>query len=720
MKKNYIFKLLFTLILCGCFSLTYAADWYISSTGNDTSGDGLAPGTAWASFTKAQTAASAGDVIHVSGLIDFSLEPGLVQPVGVAISKDLIIQGTSNTTDGFDGKNLTRFFANTTSNVTIRNLKLVNGFSGANNGGAILMNIGTKSLTCENVIFEGNKTGMNTAFPASNKTGGAVHFDNTNGATFKNCVFSNNEASKTGAIYITAWAASSTILFEACAFVGNTAKETFGGSALFIRSNTSANTTCNIINCTFKGNHVNSAASGGAIYVAKSPATTTVNIINCTISENTTVGTASHTAGFYYNTSDASADADVYIKNSIIEGNTAANGVPADFTIAAMSATSPDANTTGYVSIQNSLIGYVNNTSFVPAATNIISSQFGYLTSTSTTNDLKAALAPFNATTNTFALYTSSAAIGYGNSALLTSYSTTDQSGNVRTVGATNYAGAWESTALATTTPGAPTSIVATAGVSKITVTFLSGATGGSPITNYKYSIDGGANFTACSPADVASPIEITGLTNIAYTVILKAVNENGDGIASAESNSVTPVTVPDAPTSLIATPGNAQISVAFTEGASGSSPITNYKYSIDGGTVYTACEPAQTTSPIIISGLTNDVAYTIKLKAVNANGDGAASVESNSVTPSVSTGFSGTFNQSIKVFKNSNNQITVINSSVEKNGEITVCNAIGQLIASTTVNSEITTINSSLASGVYLVLVNISGNISSYKVIIN
>lgn len=715
MKKNYIFKLLFTLILCGCFSLTYAADWYISATGNDDTGDGLTPETAWASFTKAQTAATAGDIIHVSGLIDFSLEPGLVQPVGVAITKNITIQGTSNSTDGFDGKGLTRFLSNATFSLTLKNLKLVNGYSGAYNGGAIINTGGTGTVFCENVIFDGNKTAM----AASAKTGGAVHFDNVNGATFKKCVFSNNEASKTGAIYITSWAANSTILFEGCAFVGNVARETFGGSAIFIRSNTSANATCNIVNCTFKGNRVNTVATGGTIYVAKSPNTTNVNIINCTVSENTTAGTANHTAGVFFGTKDTAADANVYIKNCIVENNTAANGVPADLSIDAAGGTSPG-GTVGYIAIQNSIIGFVANPTFIPAGNVTSSAHYNYLTSTSTTNDLKAALAPFNATTNTFALYTSSAAIGYGNSALLTSYSTTDQSGNVRTVGATNYAGAWESTPLATTTPGAPTSVVATAGVSKITVTFLSGATGGSPITNYKYSIDGGTNFTACSPADVASPIEITGLTNIAYTVILKAVNENGDGIASAESNSVTPVTVPDAPTSLIATPGNAQISVAFTEGASGSSPITNYKYSIDGGTVYTACEPAQTTSPIIISGLTNDVAYTVKLKAVNANGDGAASAESNSVTPSVSTGFNGTFNQSIKVFKNSNNQITVINSSVEKSGVITVCNAVGQLIASTPVNSEITTINSSLASGVYLVLVNISGNISSYKVIIN
>ncbi|MCX6309366.1 MAG: T9SS type A sorting domain-containing protein [Bacteroidia bacterium] len=114
----------------------------------------------------------------------------------------------------------------------------------------------------------------------------------------------------------------------------------------------------------------------------------------------------------------------------------------------------------------------------------------------------------------------------------------------------------------------------------------------------------------------------------------LKAVNVNGDGAESAASNSVTPVTAPDAPTSLVATAGDTRISVAFTAGSPGSSPITNYKFSTDGGTTFTACAPAKTTSPIVLTALTNTTAYTIKLKAVNSYGDGTASGASNEVTP--------------------------------------------------------------------------------------
>jgi len=637
MFKNYFLKTVFTFLLCGFFSMSYAVviptptNWYISATGNDDTGDG-SMGNPWKSFSKAQTMATGGDVIKVSGMIDFSLEPGLVQPVGVAIAKNLTIQGTSNTADGFDGKGLTRFFSNSTFALTLKNLKLVNGYSGNNNGGAII-NTGTAgSLNCENVVFEGNKTGMNTTFAGANKTGGAIHFDNANGSTFKNCIFSNNEASKTGAIYITAWAANSTILFEGCVFVGNIAKESFGGSALFIRSNTSANTTLNMINCTVKGNRVlHTNSNGGAVFFgAKSPATTNVNIINCTISENTTAGSASNTAGMYFlNTTGGGCWGNLYIKNTIIENNTTTTGVYSDFAVGALSPTTAGGGSTlvpGYVKIENSIIGFVTNPSNIPAGNIIASTHFNYLTGTSTTNDFKAGLAPFNTTSNVFPLYVGSNAIGYGNSTFLTGLTpavTKDQLGNTRTVGATNYAGAWESTPVATTTPSAPTALVATAGDGQLSLAFKSAATGGSNVTNYKYSVNGGG---------------------------------------------------------------------------------------------YVALEPAATTSPITITGLTNNTEYTVKLIAVNANGDGAESVASNAVTPTGTTALENTF-ASIRIYKNTNNQLVIANSS-SKAAKVSIFNAVGQQIANRELQVS-ATIQQKLNAGVYVVMLTIEGKSTSNKIIL-
>ena len=91
-------------------------------------------------------------------------------------------------------------------------------------------------------------------------------------------------------------------------------------------------------------------------------------------------------------------------------------------------------------------------------------------------------------------------------------------------------------------------------------------------------------------------------------------------------------ISVPSTPTSLTSTAGNGTTDISFTAGSDGGSAITNYKYSTD-GTTYTALSPADTTSPVTISGLTNGTSYTIYLKAVNAIGDSVAS-SSVSVTP--------------------------------------------------------------------------------------
>ncbi len=181
-------------------------------------------------------------------------------------------------------------------------------------------------------------------------------------------------------------------------------------------------------------------------------------------------------------------------------------------------------------------------------------------------------------------------------------------------------------TATGATAPAAPTITGITPGDQQLSVAFTAGSTGGSAITNYKYSTDGGSNFTDVSPAATTSPILITGLTNgTAYNLQIKAVNAIGDGTATA-STSGTPRTTPSAPTITTITPGNELLSVAFTAGADGGSAITNYKYSIDNGANFITRSPASTASPLVISGLTNATAYDVKLLAINVAGDGAAS----------------------------------------------------------------------------------------------
>ncbi|MBP6459499.1 MAG: autotransporter-associated beta strand repeat-containing protein, partial [Crocinitomicaceae bacterium] len=96
--------------------------------------------------------------------------------------------------------------------------------------------------------------------------------------------------------------------------------------------------------------------------------------------------------------------------------------------------------------------------------------------------------------------------------------------------------------------------------------------------------------------------------------------------LAAGNSYAIYRSTVPASPTNLVATAGNAQISVAFTAGADGGSAITNYEYTINGGTTWAALNPAVTSSPVTIPGLTNGTAYTVSLRAVNSVGTSVAS----------------------------------------------------------------------------------------------
>jgi len=96
--------------------------------------------------------------------------------------------------------------------------------------------------------------------------------------------------------------------------------------------------------------------------------------------------------------------------------------------------------------------------------------------------------------------------------------------------------------------------------------------------------------------------------------------------------------TTPDAPTSLVSTKGNGQISVAFTApGFDGGLPITTYQYALSTSNYETFItrSTGTTASPLVITGLTNGTSYGVRIKAVNSLGAGAAGIAAAEVTPS-------------------------------------------------------------------------------------
>ena len=145
----------------------------------------------------------------------------------------------------------------------------------------------------------------------------------------------------------------------------------------------------------------------------------------------------------------------------------------------------------------------------------------------------------------------------------------------------------------------APTSVVAIGSNTKASVSF----TGSTGATSYiATSSPGGISGTGSS-----SPIVVSGLSNdVAYTFTVRAVNQFN---SFAESSPSTPITQLDAPTSVIATGGNASASISFT----GSVGATSYIVTSSDGIT-----SAGSSSPIVVSGLTNGTTYTFTVRATN------------------------------------------------------------------------------------------------------
>lgn len=97
--------------------------------------------------------------------------------------------------------------------------------------------------------------------------------------------------------------------------------------------------------------------------------------------------------------------------------------------------------------------------------------------------------------------------------------------------------------------------------------------------------------------------------------------------------------TVPDSPTSLTATSGNAQVSLTWTApGYTGGSAITDYavQFSTNSGSTWTnVSRTASTTASQVVSGLANGTAYVFRVAGINSNGIGTYTAASSSVTPS-------------------------------------------------------------------------------------
>lgn len=194
-------------------------------------------------------------------------------------------------------------------------------------------------------------------------------------------------------------------------------------------------------------------------------------------------------------------------------------------------------------------------------------------------------------------------------------------------------------------TPGTPVATVA----SNTSVSLTWTAATGSGITSYVVTpYIGSTAQTTITFGNVLTGT-VTGLTTgTAYTFKVHAVNNVGAGPDSAASNSVTPASVPGAPTIGTATAGDAQCSITFTPpGSNGGSAITGYTATSTPGSV----TGSSSSSPVVVAGLTNGTAYTFTVHATNAVGNSAESAASNSATPTGAAFSPASLGSKLKVY---------------------------------------------------------------------
>jgi uncharacterized protein YjbI with pentapeptide repeats len=177
-------------------------------------------------------------------------------------------------------------------------------------------------------------------------------------------------------------------------------------------------------------------------------------------------------------------------------------------------------------------------------------------------------------------------------------------------------------------TPGAPTSVVATPGGRQATVSWTAPASdGGAAILSYTATSSPG-NKTCIATAPATS-CDVTGLTaNGNYTFTVVATNVIGNSVASSASTSVKVLDAPSAPTGVTATAGQfgnnlGQLTVSWTAPTSnGGAALSSYTATLSpGGATCTATAP--TTSCVVKgasnAGLAYNTAYTVSVTATNS-----------------------------------------------------------------------------------------------------
>ena len=126
------------------------------------------------------------------------------------------------------------------------------------------------------------------------------------------------------------------------------------------------------------------------------------------------------------------------------------------------------------------------------------------------------------------------------------------------------------------------------------------------------------------------SPIMVRGLINdIPYTFTVVANTNHGTSPLSEHSNVVIPRDLPTAPINIVATPSDASATITFTTTDIGKASYYTV-LSTPGNFTQTG-----TSSPIVVTGLTNGIGYEFTIRSYDEIGQFTVSLPSNYVVPS-------------------------------------------------------------------------------------
>lgn len=175
------------------------------------------------------------------------------------------------------------------------------------------------------------------------------------------------------------------------------------------------------------------------------------------------------------------------------------------------------------------------------------------------------------------------------------------------------------------TIPGQPRSVSATARSKSALVSFTAPLdNGGSAVNGYEVTSSLGEVVNG-----VSSPLLVDSPDGVVVTFTVKALNSVGKGPASDPTQPVTPGSVPDAPTQVVAVPRNGSAVVSFVPPEiDGGWPVLSYNVVASSGQTANGEH-----SPVSIV-VPRDVPVTFTVAAVNTIGVGAASAPSDAVTP--------------------------------------------------------------------------------------